>query len=90
MQAMQDDTIRTARIYPAFILVTAGWSAHMAKFPASSTEILVGKTEISEPSKSPLIWTHQKFYKGFRSSEISETGKPGQPDCNTGAVGLSK
>ena len=38
----------------------------------------VGKTEISgtEPAR-PLVWTHRKFYKGFRGEARSR--KPGQP-----------
>ena len=53
----------------------------MAKFSSPLTEIPVGKTEISvtEPAR-PLIWTHRKFYKGFRGKARSrKPGHPGQP-----------
>ena len=62
----QDDAIRTARIHHAFIPVTGLKCLH-GKIFSPLTEIPVGKTKISwtEPA-CPLIWTHQKFYKGFR------------------------
>ena len=62
----QDDAIRTTRIHHAFIPVTGLKCLH-GKIFSPLTEIPVGKTKISwtEPT-CPLIWTHQKFYKGFR------------------------
>ena len=51
------------------------------KISSPLTEISVGKTEISgtEPAR-PLIWTHRKFYKGFRGKARSRNpGQPGQP-----------
>ena len=67
----QDDAIRTARIHHAFIPVTGLKCLH-GKIFSPLTEIPGGKTTISwaEPA-CPLIWTHQIFYKGFRSKEIS-------------------
>ena len=75
-QAMQDNAI-WARIHPAFIPVT-GLKCSYGKISSPLSEISVRKTEISgtEPAR-PLIWTHRKFYKGFRGEATSR--KPGQP-----------
>ena len=60
-QAMQDDTIQTARIHP---------DVH----PANRDEVFIWQissllTEISgTESVLPLIWTHRKFYKGFSNA----------------------
>ena len=65
---------------PPFIPVT-GMKCSYGKISNPLTEISVGKTEISgtEPAR-PLIWTHRKFYKGFRGEARSRTpGQPGQP-----------
>ena len=65
-QAMQDDAIRAARIYPAFIPVT-GPKCSYGKIFSPLTEIPVGKTETAHSLK----WTHRKFYKGFRGKARS-------------------
>ena len=65
---------------PPFIPVT-GMKCSYGKISSPLTEISVGKTEISgtEPAR-PLIWTHRKFYKGFRGEARSrKQGQPGQP-----------
>ena len=65
---------------PPFIPVT-GMKCSYGKISSPLTEISVGKTEISgtEPAR-PLIWTHRKFYKGFRGEARSrKRGQPGQP-----------
>ena len=65
---------------PPFIPVT-GMKCSYGKISSPLTEISVGKTEISgtEPAR-PLIWTHRKFYKGFRGEARSrKPGQPGQP-----------
>ena len=65
---------------PPFIPVT-GMKCSYGKISSPLTEISVGKTEISgtEPAR-PLIWTHRKFYKGFRGKARSrKPGQPGQP-----------
>ena len=65
---------------PPFIPVT-GMKCSYGKISSPLTEISVGKTEISgtEPAR-PLIWTHRKFYKGFRGDATSrKPGQPGQP-----------
>ena len=50
-------------------------------FSSPLTEIPVGKTEITVTELGrPLIWTHRKFYKGFRVKARSrKPGQPGQP-----------
>ena len=62
---------------PPFIPVT-GMKCSYGKISSPLTDISVGKTEISgtEPAR-PLIWTHRKFYEGFRGKARSR--KPGQP-----------
>ena len=62
---------------PPFIPVT-GMKCSYGKISSPLTEIWVGKTEISgtEPAR-PFIWTHRKFYKGFRGK--ARARKPGQP-----------
>ena len=65
---------------PPFILVT-GMKCSYGKISSPLTEISVGKTEISGTEQArPLIWTHRKFYKGFRGEARSrKPGQPGQP-----------
>ena len=65
---------------PPFIPVT-GMKCSYGKIPSPLTEISVGKTEISgTESARPPIWTHRKFYKGFRGEARSrKPGQPGQP-----------
>ena len=65
---------------PPFIPVTR-MKCSYGKISSPLTEISVGKTEISgtEPA-CPLIWTHRKFYKGFRGEARSrKLGQPCQP-----------
>ena len=65
---------------PPFIPVT-GMKCSYGKISSPLTEISVEKTEISvtEPARL-LIWTHRKFYKGFRGEASSrKPGQPGQP-----------
>ena len=63
-----------------FIPVT-GMKCSYGKISSPLTEISVGKTEISATeSARPLIWTHRKFYKGFRGKVRSrKLGQPGEP-----------
>ena len=65
---------------PPFIPVT-GMRCSYGKISSPLTEISVGKTEISETEPArPLMWTHRKFYKGFRGEARSrKPGQPGQP-----------
>ena len=70
---------------PPFIPVTGSYG----KISSPLTEISVEKTEISvtEPAR-PLIWTHRKFYKGFRGEARSrKPGQPGQPGSYEEALG---
>ena len=71
---------------PPFIPVT-GMKCSYGKISSPLTEISVGKTEISgtEPAR-PLMWTHRKFYEGFRGKARSrKPGQPGQPSsCEKG------
>ena len=80
-QAKQNDAIRAAllcdetallRLRPINACAIAknssrqmGWSVHMAKF----------SSPLTDPGRS-LIWTHRKFYKGFRGKGRSR--KPNQ------------
>ena len=76
---------------PPFIPVT-GVKCSYGKISSPLTEISVGKTEISgtEPTR-PLIWTHRKFYKGFRGEARSrKPGQPGQPGSYEEALKLTK
>ena len=57
-QAIQDDTIQTARVHPAFILVT-GLKFSYGKISSPLTEI-----SGTEPAR-PLIWTHRRLNKGL-------------------------
>ena len=68
-------SLEQARVHPAFVPVT-GLKCSYGNVFSPLTEIPVGKTEISgtEPTR-PLIWTHRKFYKGFRGEARSR--KPG-------------
>ena len=70
-QAKEDETEFIRRIHPAFITVTwrNRWSVQMVQFSSLLTEI-----SGTEPAY-PLIWTHQKCYKGFRGKAWS--WKPG-------------
>ena len=68
---------RPPEFIPPFIPVT-GMKCSCGKISSPLTEISVGKTKISATeSVRPLIWTHRKFYKGFRGKVRSR--KPGQP-----------
>ena len=71
---------RPPEFIPPFIPVT-GMKCSYGKISSPLTEISVGKTEISETEPArPLIWTHRKFYKGFRGEARSrKSGQPGQP-----------
>ena len=72
-QTMQDDTIWTTRIHPT---VHPGNWDEVFIWPISS---LLGEISGTKPA-CPFIWTHQKFYKGFRSKARSWLpGQPGQP-----------
>ena len=65
---------------PPFIPVT-GMKCSYGKISSPLIEISVGKTEISgtEPTR-PFIWTHRKFYRGFRGKARSRKPiQPGQP-----------
>ena len=76
---------------PPFIPVT-GVKCSYGKISSPLTEIKVGKTEISgtDPAR-PLIWTHRKFYKGFRGEARSrKPGQPGQPGSYEEALRLTK
>ena len=67
----------TPEFIPLSIPVT-GVKCSYGKLSSPLTEISVEKTEISETEPvRPLIWTHRKFYKGFRDKAGSR--KPGQP-----------
>ena len=58
---------------PPFIPVT-GMKCSYGKISSPLTEI-----SGTEPAR-PLIWTHRKFYKGFRGEARSrKPGQPGQP-----------
>ena len=83
-QAMQDDAIRTARIHPA---VHPGNRRGMKCSYGKISSLL---TEISgtEPARL-LIWTHRKFYKGFKGEARSrKPGQPRQPGSYEEALGL--
>ena len=65
---------------PPFIPVT-GMKCSYGTISSPLTEVSVGKTEISGTEQArPIIWTHRKFYKGFRGEARSrKPGQPGQP-----------
>ena len=72
---MQDDAIWATRIHPGNQAEVFIWQNLQPGHQDSSL-----KTEISgtEPAH-PLIWTHQKFYKGFRGKARSlKRSQPGQ------------
>ena len=80
-QAKQDDAEFIRRIHPAFIPVT-GLKCSYSKFSSPLTEILVGKTEISESSQPALSYEHiENFTKdlevrrdlGNRASPVNRT-----------------
>ena len=72
-QAMQDDAIRTTTTHPA---VHPSKRVEVFIWPISSP---LGEISGTKPAH-PFIWTHQKFYKGFRSKARSwKPGQPGQP-----------
>ena len=63
-QAMQDDAIRTTTTHPA---VHPSKRVEVFIWPISSP---LGEISGTKPAH-PFIWTHQKFYKGFRSKARS-------------------
>ena len=66
---------------PELIPPLTGMKCSYGKISSPLIEISIGKTEISgtEPAR-PFIWTHRKFYKGFRGKARSrKSGQPGQP-----------
>ena len=75
---------------PPFIPVT-GMKCSYGKISSPLTEISVAKTEISETEPArPLMWTHRKFYKGFRGEARSrKPGQPGQPGSYEEALNVS-
>ena len=66
---------------PPEFIPPCGMKCPYGKMSSTLTEISVGKLEISgtKPAR-PLIWTHRKFFKGFRGKARSrKPGQPGQP-----------
>ena len=74
---------------PEFIPVT-GMKCSYGKFSRPLTEIRM-LTEISGTERArPLIWTHRKFYKGFRGKVRSrKPGQLGQPSSYEEAFTLA-
>ena len=68
-QAMQDDVIQTARIHPT---VYPGNRDEVFIWPISCPLGEILGTKLAHP----FIWTHQKFYKGFRRQDLGNQASP--------------
>lgn len=79
------------RIHPAFIPGNRAEVFMRKNFPVRLTRSRLETRDLGTESTRPFIWTHQKFYEGFRgktrSRKSGQLARPGPGHRGTGAPG---
>ena len=72
---MQDDAIQTARIHPGNRAELFTWQ----NFQPAYRDLGWKNQNLGTEPARPIIWTHRKFYKGFRGKARSWKPRPISP-----------